>query len=109
MLDPENLQDVAIKNYVDSLDLKIQDSLIKRITDTNNNRIKNVGDPVDNGDAVNKRYPNQIIDPQISEQVLPPNSVDWILYFSMDLNLFNTIDPRIFILKGLLILNKMLV
>jgi len=98
--DPENLQDVATKNYVDSLDSAIQDSLIKRITDANNNRIKNVGDPVDDGDAVNKKYFNQIINPQIYEQVLPPNSVDWIRFYTMDLNLFNTVDHRIFILKG---------
>jgi hypothetical protein len=100
VLDPENLQDVATKNYVDSLDSAIQDSLIKRITDANKNRIKNVGDPVDDGDAVNKKYFNQIINPQIYEQVLPPNSVDWIRFYTMDLNLFNTVDHRIFILKG---------
>ncbi len=58
LLDPENLQDVATKNYVDSLDSAIQDSLMKRVTDANNNRIKNVGDPVDDGDAVNKKFLN---------------------------------------------------
>jgi hypothetical protein len=73
---------------------------MKRITNANNNRIKNVSDPVDDGDAVDKKYLNQIINPQISEQVLPSNSVDWILYFSMDLNLFYTVDPKVFILKG---------
>ncbi len=100
VLNPENLQDVATKNYVDSLDSAIKDSLMKQITDANNNRIKNVGDPVDDGDAVNKKYFNQIINPQICEPILPPNSVDWILYFIMDINLFNTVNPRIFILKG---------
>jgi hypothetical protein len=101
VLDPENLQDVATKNYVDSLDLAIQDSLIKRITDANNNRIKNVGHPVEDVDAVNKKYLNQIINPHIYESVLPPNSVDWIRFYAMDLNLFNTVDPRVFILKGI--------
>jgi hypothetical protein len=100
VLDPENLQDVATKNYVDSLDSAIQDTLMKRITDANNNRIKNVGDPVDDGDAVNKKHLNQIINPQISEPILPPNSAEWILYYSMELNLFSTVDPRVFILKG---------
>jgi hypothetical protein len=100
VLNPENLQDVATKNYVDSLDSAIQDTLMKRITDANNNRIKNVGDPVDDGDAVNKKHLNQIINPQISEPILPPNSAEWILYYSMELNLFNTVDPRVFILKG---------
>jgi hypothetical protein len=93
---PENLQDVATKHYVDS----IQYSLIQRLTDANNNRIKNVGDPVEDGDAINKKHLNQIINPQIYEPVLPPNSADWILFYSMDLNLFNTVDPRVFILKG---------
>jgi hypothetical protein len=64
VLDPENLQGVATKNYVDSLDSAIQDSLIKRITDASNNRIKNVGDLVEDGDAVNKKHLNQIINPQ---------------------------------------------
>ena len=100
VLDPENLQDVATKNYVDSLDLVIQDSLMKRVTDANNNRIKNVSDPIDDGDAVNKKYLNQIINSQISEEVLPPNTVDWIRFFEMELNLFHTIDPRVFILNG---------
>jgi hypothetical protein len=49
VLDTENLQDVATKNYVDSLDSAIQDSLMKSITDANNNRIKNIADPVDDG------------------------------------------------------------
>ena len=100
VLDPENLQDVATKNYVDSLDSAIQDSLMKKITDANNNRIKNVGDPVEDGDAVNKKHLNQIINPQISESILPPNSAEWIIYYSMELNLFSTVDPRVFILKG---------
>jgi hypothetical protein len=99
VLDPENLQKIS-KNYVDSLDLAIQDSLIKRITDANNNRIKNVDDPIENGDAVNKKYLNQIINPQIYEPILPPNSVDWIRFYTMELNLFNTVDSRVFILKG---------
>jgi hypothetical protein len=47
---------------------------MKRVTDANNNRVKNVGDPVDDGDAVNKKYINQTINPQISDSVLPPNS-----------------------------------
>jgi hypothetical protein len=56
VLDPENLQDVATKNHVYSLDSAIQDSLMKRITDANINRIKNVGDPVEDGDAFNKKH-----------------------------------------------------
>jgi hypothetical protein len=106
VLDPENLQDVATKNYVDSLDSAIQDSLIKRITDANNNRIKNVGDPVEDGDAVNKKHLYQIINPQISEPILPTNSADWIRFYTMDLNLFNTVDPRVFILKGTVNINQ---
>jgi hypothetical protein len=47
---------------------------MKRVTDANNNRVKNVGDPVDDGNAVNKKYINQTINPQISDSVLPPNS-----------------------------------
>jgi hypothetical protein len=75
VLDPENLQDVATKNYVDSLDSAIQDSLMKRITDVNNFK------PV--------LAPN-----------LPPNSVDWVRFYEMDLNLYKTVDSRVFILKG---------
>ena len=64
------------------------------------NRIKNVADPIEDGDAVNRKYLNQIINPQVSEPVLPPNSVDWIRFFAMQLDLIHTIDSRVFILKG---------
>jgi hypothetical protein len=64
------------------------------------NRIKNVGDHIEDEDAVNKKHLNQIINPQISEPVLPPNSVDWIRFFEMQLDLLHTIDSRVFILKG---------
>jgi len=64
------------------------------------NRIKNVGDPIEDGDAINRKYLNQIIKSQVSEPVLPPNSVDWIRFFVMQLDLFHTIDSRVFILKG---------
>jgi hypothetical protein len=67
---------------------------------TKNNRIKNVGDPIEEGDAVNKKHLNQVINLQISELVLRFNSIDWIRFFSMDLNLFSTVNPQIFILKG---------
>jgi hypothetical protein len=63
-------------------------------------KISNVGDPIEDGDAVNKKYLNQIINPQVSEPVLPPNSVDWIRFYEMQLDLFHTIDSRVFILKG---------
>jgi hypothetical protein len=96
VLDPENLQDVATKNYVDSLDNAIQDSLMKQIKDVN----KNVPDPVDDKDAVNKKYLLEVINANTWETVLPPNSADWILYFEMELGLFYTVDPRVLILKG---------
>src|SRR5882724_11456213 len=96
VLDPEDLQDVATKNYVDSLDNAIHDSLMKRIEDAN----KNVPNPVDDGDAVNKKYLLEVINANTWETVLPPHSAEWILYFEMDLGLFYTVDPRVLIVKG---------
>jgi hypothetical protein len=72
VLDSENLQDVTTKNYVDSLDSAIQDSLMIRI----DNKIKNVPDPIDDGNAVNNKKLNEILNAVIYQAVLPPNSVD---------------------------------
>ncbi len=66
------MQDVATKNYVDSLDSAFQDSLMKRITDDN----KNVPDPVDDGDAVNKKYLLECINANIWEPLTPLNDPD---------------------------------
>jgi hypothetical protein len=99
VLDPENLQDVATKNYVYSLDSAIQDSLMKRVTDANNKRIKNVADPVDDGDAVNKKHLDDILNAVIYQEVIPLNDPYWIRFFEMDLNLFQTVDSRVFLIK----------
>jgi hypothetical protein len=45
----------------------------------------------------------------IYQEVLPPNDLDWIRFFEMDLNLFHTADPRIFILKGTVKIKKNIV
>jgi len=37
---------------------------------------------------------------EIYQEVLLPLDPDWIKFFEMDLNLYHTINPRIFILKG---------
>jgi len=95
---PNDINDAVPKKYLYQnvllLDNKINSFNAKE------KKIVNVGDPVEDGDAVNKRHLNQIINSQASEQVLPPNSVDWIRFYEMDLNLFNTVDSRVFILKG---------
>ena len=36
----------------------------------------------------------------IYQEVLAPLDTDWIRFFEMDLNLYHTVDPRVFILKG---------
>jgi hypothetical protein len=69
--DPENLQDVATKNYVDSLDSAIQDSLMKQITDVN----KSIPDPINDNDAVNKKCLLECINANIWEPITPPNNV----------------------------------
>ena len=96
VLDPENAQDVATKNYVDNLDAAIQDSLTKQLKDVN----KNVPDPVNDNDAVNKKYLLECINANIYQEVLPPPNPNWIRFFEMNLGLFYTIDPKVFILKG---------
>jgi hypothetical protein len=95
---PNNINDAVPKKYLYQnvllLDNKINSFNAK------DNRIRNVSDPIEDGDAINKKHLNQIINPQISEPVLPPNSVDWVRFFEMQLDLFNTVDSRVFILKG---------
>jgi hypothetical protein len=95
---PNDINDAVPKKYLYQ-NVLLFDNKINSFN-AKDNRIKNVGDPIEDGDAVNKKHLNQIINPQVSEPVLLPNSVDWIRFFSMDLNLFNTVNPRIFILKG---------
>jgi hypothetical protein len=95
---PNNINDAVPKKYLYQNVL-----LFDNKTNTFNakdNRIRNVSDPIEDGDAVNKKHRNQIINLQIFEPVLPPNSVDWVRFFEMQLDLFNTFNPRIFILKG---------
>ncbi len=55
---------------------------------------------VDDGDAVNKRHLNEILNINIYQEVLSPLDPDSIRIFEMDLNLYHTFDPRVFILKG---------
>ncbi len=63
------------------------------------NSIKNVGDLVDDEDAVSKKHLNEITNAQICHPVLLLNPVDWIKFFEMGLNLFHTADPKVFILR----------
>jgi hypothetical protein len=37
---------------------------------------------------------------EIYQEVLQPNDPDWIRFFEMDLNLYHTVDSRVFLLKG---------
>jgi hypothetical protein len=95
---PNNINDAVPKKYLYQ-NVLLFDNKINSFN-AKDNRIKNVGDPIEDGDAVNKKHLNQIINPQVSEPFLPPNSVDWVRFFELQLNLIHTIDSRIFILKG---------
>ena len=95
---PNDINDAVPKKYLFQYGLFLDNKI--NSFNAKDKKIVNVGDPVEDLDAVNKKYLNQIINPQIFEPVLPPNSVDWFRFFSMELNLFNTVDHRIFILKG---------
>ena len=71
-----------------------------KVIDAKNNIIKNVADPIDDGDAVNKKHLNEIISAVIYRPIGPTNNVTWIRFFEMNLILFHTIDPKVFIIKG---------
>lgn len=104
--DPENQQDVATKNYVESQDSAIRTSLINQIKNVN----KNIPDPVNDSDAVNKQYIDSLINYNIFKNVLPPHvlpySANWNQFFEMDLRIFNSIHPNIFLLKGTVKIKK---
>jgi hypothetical protein len=95
---PNDINDAVPKKYLYQ-NVLLFDNKINSFN-AKDNRIKNVGDPIEDGDAVNKKHLNQTINLLISEPVLPPNSVDWIRFFKMQLDLFHTINSRVFILKG---------
>jgi hypothetical protein len=95
---PNDINDAVPKKYLYQ-NVLLFDNKINSFN-AKDNRIKNVGDPIEDGDAINRKYLNQIIKPQVSEPVLPPNSVERIRFFEMKLDLFHTIDSRVFILKG---------
>jgi hypothetical protein len=79
---PNNINDAVPKKYLYQNVLLFDNKT--NSFNAKDNRIRNVSDPIEEGDAVNKKHLNQIINLQISEPVLPPNSVDWIRFFSMD-------------------------
>ena len=96
----EKLVNNIHKKFVEDNFLHSKKAKLQSVLDMNNKRIKNVADPTEDGDAVNKKHLNEIINAQIYQHVLPPNSVDWNKFFEINLNIFYTIDPKIFTIKG---------
>ena len=96
----EKLVNDIHKKFVQDNFLHSKKAKLQSVLDMNNKRIKNVADPTEDGDAVNKKHLNEIINAQIYQHVLPSNSVDWNKFFEINLNIFYTIDPKIFTIKG---------
>ena len=88
VIDPENPQDVATKQYVDNtkgsaiIGKKINNAVsIKESLDfTGKHKMKNLPEPVDDGDTVNKKY----VDDVIQKQFIDENDN---IVFGMDINM----------------------
>jgi hypothetical protein len=95
---PNDINDAVPKKYLYQNGLLLDNKI--NSFNAKDKKISNVADPIESGDVVNKKYLNEIYNANIYQEVLPPLDPNWIRFFEMDLNLYQTVDPRIFILKG---------